>query len=134
MDNLTPEKRSLIMKAIKSSNTKPELVVRKMLHAAGYRYRLHPKSLPGRPDIVFPTRRKAILVNGCFWHVHKLCGTARIPDSPSWREKLARNVQRDKEVKTALRSLGWQTVVVWECEINKSDSRVLQKLKRFLDA
>jgi DNA mismatch endonuclease (patch repair protein) len=134
MDNLTPEKRSIIMRAIKSSNTKPELIVRKMLHSAGYRYRLHPKNLPGRPDIVFPVRRKAILIHGCFWHVHKLCGTARIPDSPMWREKLFRNIQRDKEVRTALRSLGWQTAVVWECEINKSSSKVLRKLKLFLDA
>lgn len=134
MDNLTPEKRSLIMKAIKSSNTKPELVVRKMLHAAGYRYRLHPKNLPGRPDIVFPARKKAILVHGCFWHVHKPCGTARIPDSPMWREKLFRNIQRDKEVKTALRSLGWRAAVVWECEINKSTPKVLQRLRLFLDA
>ena len=134
MDNLTSEKRSRVMRAIKSANTKPELAVRSMLHAAGYRYRLHPKNLPGRPDMVFPARKKAILVHGCFWHVHKPCGTARIPDSPMWREKLSRNIQRDKEVKAALRELGWQIAVVWECEINKNTSKVLQKLKLFLDA
>lgn len=134
MDNLTPEKRSRIMRAIKSSNTKPELVIRKMLHAAGYRYKLHPKTLPGRPDIVFPTRKKAILVHGCFWHVHKHCATGRIPDSPMWRDKLLRNIQRDKEVDAALQGLGWQTAVVWECEINKNSSNVLHELRIFLDA
>jgi DNA mismatch endonuclease (patch repair protein) len=133
MDNLTPEKRSRIMKGVKSSDTRPELIVRRLLHAAGYRYRLHSKELPGRPDIVFPSRHKAVLVHGCFWHVHKSCG-GRIPDSSFWREKLLRNIERDREVKSALKRLGWSTLVLWECDINRDSSKILRRLQAFLDS
>lgn len=106
-----------MMAGIKSRDTKPEIVVRKALFAAGFRFRLHLSGLPGRPDVVLPGRRIAIFVHGCFWHMHRGCRYAKLPSSRQdfWREKLGRNVARDGEHIAALLELGWRVFVVWEC-------------------
>ena len=111
--------RSRIMRAIKSSNTAPELLVRKLAHGMGYRFRLHRKDLPGKPDLAFPARRKAIFVHGCFWHCHDCEGEPRIPgrNRAYWKEKLARNRERDQAARAALHALGWKVRVFWECEL-----------------
>lgn len=118
MDKLTPEQRRRAMSAVRSANTTPELAVRSFLHRAGFRFRLHRKDLPGRPDIVLPKRRLAIFVHGCFWHQHPGCRRATVPASRQgyWLVKLARNVHRDGVNVTALEKLGWRVLVVWECE------------------
>jgi len=109
--------RSEIMSRIGSRNTKPEMVVRQGLHAAGFRYRLHARNLPGSPDIVLPKYRSLILVHGCFWHAHKGCRNFRLPKSNTdfWREKLVRNAERDARQLKELQDAGWRTLVVWEC-------------------
>ena len=133
-DKLTPERRSENMRRIRSKDTKPELVVRRMLHALGYRYRLHRKDLPGKPDLVFGRRRKAIFVHGCFWHQHDACREGRKPSSNSqyWGPKLDRNKQRDMEAYAKLRELGWSIEVVWECEIATLEN-LSDRLRRFLE-
>ena len=107
------------MRGIRGRDTKPELVVRRYLHRAGLRYRLHVKSLPGRPDIVLARHRAVVLVHGCFWHRHPGCRFAYVPKSREqfWREKLDGNAQRDTKVVDALHRLGWRVFVVWECEM-----------------
>lgn len=119
-DRLTSEERSRNMARIRSTNTGPEMRVRRAAHALGLRYRLHRRDLPGTPDIVFPSRRIAVFVHGCFWHRHEGCGKSTTPKSrvPFWTEKFARNVQRDTETQQALRTAGWMPVVIWECETN----------------
>lgn len=120
--------RSQIMSRIRSKNTSPELFVRSCFHKAGLRFRIHRKDLPGTPDIVFPSRRLAIFINGCFWHGHEGCKHARIPSSHRdyWEHKLKRNVERDANNCLALKNAGWEVLVVWECEIspNKVDNLV----------
>jgi DNA mismatch endonuclease (patch repair protein) len=128
----TPEAlRSRTMRAVKSKDTEPEWIVRKLLHAAGYRYRLHAKELPGKPDLVFPSRRKVVFVHGCFWHGHACARGARRPKTNSeyWKGKIARNRERDEAHLIALRQGGWKVRTIWECEINRG---VLPGLKRFL--
>jgi DNA mismatch endonuclease Vsr len=122
------------MRAIKGKNTKPELVVRRLLHAMGYRYRLHRRDLPGTPDIVFPTRRKAIQVHGCFWHQHKGCRHATVPTTrPNyWAPKLAMNVRRDRQTAAKMRALGWSLAVVWECRVKADPAGVARRLQAFL--
>src|SRR5689334_20100720 len=112
--------RQRIMRAVGSKNTGPELVVRGLLHRLGYRFRLHDERLPGRPDIVFPARRKVIFVHGCFWHQHSKCPKAGLPKSglKYWIPKLARNRERDHRAVAALEALGWSTFVIWQCQIN----------------
>lgn len=119
MDTRTPQQRRRIMQAVKSRDTKPEIIVRRCLHSMGYRYRLHRKDLPGRPDIVFGSRRKAIFVHGCFWHRHD-CAKGRLPKSRLnyWKPKLDENVIRDKTRLEELDELGWQTLVIWQCELD----------------
>ena len=132
-DRLTPEARSRNMRAIRGKNTKPELTIWRLLHAAGYRFRLHRKDLPGRPDIVFPSRRKAIFVHGCFWHQHPGCPYAYMPKTRAafWRDKLQRNTERDATAQAALAACGWRALIVWECEI--ADTKLLMiRLKAFL--
>ncbi|WP_071658978.1 very short patch repair endonuclease [Duganella sp. HH101] len=121
-DSISPERRSRNMAAIRSINTKPELMLRKALHAAGFRFRLHRKDLPGRPDIVLPRYNTVIFVNGCFWHQHPGCKFARNPQSHEafWKAKLDRNVERDKCNTAELDDLGWKVIVVWECELRDS--------------
>lgn len=110
--------RSAQMALVRGQDTKPEMRVRKALHAAGLRYRLHDKKLPGSPDLVFPSRRIALFVHGCFWHRHPGCAAARLPKSHQefWAAKLAGNVERDKRNHAALESAGWKVIVIWECE------------------
>lgn len=113
----SPE-RSALMARIGPKNTTPELATRKLLHRLGYRYRLHRKDLPGTPDICFSARRKAIFVHGCFWHRHEGCRRTTMPKvrTSFWEEKFRQNIERDYRKIAALRELGWNTLVVWECE------------------
>ena len=114
-----PEVRRAVMRANKGKNTKPETVVRRMLHAMGYRFRLHRRDLPGTPDIVFPRRRKVVQVHGCFWHQHEGCRRATLPATRTefWLPKLALNKRRDAETEARLCALGWDVATVWECEL-----------------
>jgi DNA mismatch endonuclease, patch repair protein len=121
MDKLNPTERSAQMRRIKGKDTKPEMVVRRMVHALGYRYRLHRRDLPGCPDLSFGPTRQAIFVHGCFWHQHgeNCCKLTRLPKTrvDFWRSKLEGNRERDNRCQEALFSLGWQILVVWECEL-----------------
>jgi DNA mismatch endonuclease, patch repair protein len=119
MDIVTPQIRSRMMASIRGSNTSPELVVRRLLHSLGFRFRLHRKDLPGRPDIILPKYRLAVFVHGCFWHQHAGCRYAYSPKSNKkfWRDKLDGNALRDQRVLAGLHSLGWRTLVVWECHL-----------------
>jgi len=123
--------RSANMRAIRSKGMRPELAVRSLVHKMGYRYRLHKKDLPGRPDLVFPSRRKVIFVHGCFWHAHKHCKAAHLPKSnlEYWGPKLERNRTRDRENIEGLNAGGWESMVVWECEVKTQD----ELEKRLLD-
>jgi DNA mismatch endonuclease (patch repair protein) len=118
MDRISKKRRSWNMSRIRGRDTKPELVVRSLLHRMGYRFRLHRKDLPGKPDIVLPKYRTVVFVHGCFWHRHSGCKYAYVPKSrvKFWQGKFERNIERDAEVRSALRALGWQVLVVWECE------------------
>ena len=139
-DKLTSSQRSHCMSRIRGKNTKPEILVRKGLHARGFRFRLHNKKLPGSPDIVFPKYGVAIMVNGCFWHGHKGCRYATRPKSnvEFWETKIARNKHRDEVTTAHLEALGWHVITVWECELRgklESNTR-LDKLAdeiRFID-
>lgn len=119
MDKHTPEQRHRNMAAVKGKNTKPEIAIRKLLHAQGYRFRLHRKDLPGTPDIVLPKYKIAIFINGCFWHQHENCKHAALPSTRRefWQAKLTANKQRDACNLAALRALGYTTLTIWECEI-----------------
>lgn len=111
------------MARIRSKDTRPELMVRKALFNVGYRYQLHRKDLPGKPDVVFSSRKKALFIHGCFWHAHEGCKVANMPKSRTeyWQAKFQRNVERDKLNMRALRRMGWSTLTVWECEINRPE-------------
>jgi DNA mismatch endonuclease (patch repair protein) len=135
MDKLTPERRSENMRRIKSKDMKPELLVRRTVHGLGYRYRLHRKDLPGKPDLVFGPRKKVIFVHGCFWHGHERegCLDARRPKSNTgyWNPKLTRNKERDAERIAALEATGWDVLVIWECE-TKDVKWLRSRLRTFL--
>jgi len=132
-DTLSKKQRSANMRAVKSRDTKPETLVRRMSHGMGYRFRLHRKDLPGSPDLVFPSRRKVIFVNGCFWHGHKCRRGSQTPKTNTafWKAKIAGNVRRDTEQLMRLNESGWRCLVVWECETKKQD-RLASRLRRFL--
>lgn len=134
VDNLTPAARSTLMAAVKHKNTKPEMIVRRALHALGYRYRLHRRDLPGSPDIVLPKYRALILVHGCFWHQHEGCNRNKMPSTHTeyWLPKLTRNKERDAENLSKLKDLGWRTLVLWECEILESHI-INRRLQDFLE-
>jgi DNA mismatch endonuclease (patch repair protein) len=134
VDNLTPKERSQQMALVRSKDTKPELVVRRLIHSLGYRYRLHRADLPGKPDLVFPSRGKVIFVHGCFWHGHK-CRLGRMPKSSLdyWLNKIAYNRNRDKRILRHLRKLGWESLVVWECRL-RSESSLVERIERFLES
>ena len=135
VDTLSKERRSENMRRIQSKGTKPEVAVRRLIHAMGYRFRLHSPRLPGKPDIVLSRLKSIIDVRGCFWHQHQHCIDAHIPKSRIhyWRPKLRRNVRRDARTLKQLRRLGWRVLVVWECEVDESKARRLAKrLKKFL--
>ena len=118
MDHVAPDQRSQIMSRIPSFNTSPELVVRKMLHRSGYRYRLHSSKLPGRPDIILPRLRVAIFVHGCFWHGHQNCQKGRLPKSRIgyWHAKIKTNQERDQRSIESLEQAHWQVAIVWQCQ------------------
>ena len=132
MDTRTPEQRRRIMQSVKSKNTGPELAVRRLLHGMGYRYRLHRKDLPGKPDIAFISRRKAIFVHGCFWHGHG-CPKGRLPKSrlDYWQPKVDKNRERDRTKEEQLRSLGWSTMTIWQCETADLDA-LAERLQDFV--
>lgn len=133
-DIVSPEVRSRMMSGIRAKNTRPELVLRRALHALGFRYRLHVRNLPGKPDLVFPKYRAIIQVHGCFWHRHG-CSKTTNPASNSefWQMKFARNVDRDREVERRLRELGWRVGIVWECEIaNEHKLLWINAIARFI--
>jgi DNA mismatch endonuclease, patch repair protein len=125
-DTLTTSQRSALMSRVRGMDTTPELILRSAIHRAGFRYGLHRKDLPGRPDLVFASRRKVIFVHGCFWHGHEGCNQGRIPQSNRkyWRQKLATNRERDSRTIKALRELGWQPHVVWGCELRTFERRL----------
>ncbi|BDQ38034.1 very short patch repair endonuclease [Pseudodesulfovibrio nedwellii] len=130
-DIFTPEKRSEVMSKIRGKNTRPELFVRSLLHRIGYRFRLHRKDLPGKPDLVLSKYRTVVFVHGCFWHQHDGCKSSGFPKSnqPFWKEKLLRNKARDKRNIAALESLGWNVIVVWECETKvKNKEKLVERL------
>ena len=124
MDRLTKEHRSWNMSRIKGRDTKPEIRVRSLLHQMGYRFRLHRKDLPGKPDIVLPKYDTVVFVHGCFWHRHPDCQYAYTPKSrvEFWNRKFARNVERHEEVEEQLTQLGWRVIVIWECETKDPES------------
>jgi len=133
-DTLSPTERSERMSRVRSKDTKPELLVRHLLSSMGYRYRLHLRSVPGHPDIVFSRRKKAIFVHGCFWHRHKNCPNCRLPKSKLdfWKPKLEGNRTRDMRKQRELKKAGWQFLVIWECQVR--DDSLATKLKSFLEA
>ena len=126
LDNISREERSHVMSLVKQKNTKPEIVVRSFLHRKRLRYRLYDKSLKGKPDLVFPKYKTIVFVHGCFWHGHvsPLCKLARIPKSKVdfWTAKVARNRERDISNMAILKSTGWRTLIIWECELSKQES------------
>jgi DNA mismatch endonuclease (patch repair protein) len=132
-DHVNREKRSLIMAAVHSKDTRPELAVRRIVHALGYRYRLHVASLPGKPDLVFPARRKIILVHGCFWHRHLRCRYATSPKTrvAFWQEKFCTNIARDRRTRQQLRKLGWSILTIWQCEL-KNPQKLEVRIDEFL--
>jgi len=134
-DIYTKTKRSEVMRAVRSRNTKPELFIRNLLRQFGLSLKAHPSSLPGRPDIVLPRKRKAIFVHGCFWHQHRNCKAAVRPTSNTsfWNPKLDRNVSRDRLAREKLAKLGWKSLIVWECGIKKPVS-LKAKIKKFVQS
>ena len=131
-----PDTRRRNLSAVRGKDTKPELIIRRLLHAAGYRYRLHAKYLPGKPDIVLPGRRAVVDVRGCFWHRHPdpTCKNAVSPTARAewWAAKLAGNVARDEANRAALEAAGWRVFVVWECEIHQSPNALISRLRESL--
>jgi DNA mismatch endonuclease (patch repair protein) len=133
-DNMTPEERSERMSRVRNKDSKAEMRVRRVVHGMGFRYRLHNKTLPGKPDIVLTRHKKVILIHGCFWHQHGVCRPLSVPEHNSdfWRKKFADNVERDRRNIRRLQDLGWQVLVVWECE-TKDSGALESKLRAFLD-
>ena len=134
VDLLSPSERSERMSRIRSSNTAPEVALRRAMHALGFRFRLHSKGLPGKPDIVLPRYKTVIFVHGCFWHRHRGCKVATTPKTNTefWVEKFDRNVVRDERTREQLEGLGWRVIVVWECEL-RSANQVAGAVRRVAD-
>lgn len=133
VDHVDRTKRSLIMASVRSRDTKPELAVRRMLYSLGYRYRLHSSTLPGKPDLVFPSRCKVVFVHGCFWHRHRKCQYATTPKTRVnyWEDKFDANVARDRRTVQSLKKMGWAVATVWQCEL-KDPQRLVRRLNDFL--
>lgn len=134
MDKLTPQARSLNMSKIRAKNTKPELMVRRILWKMGYRYRLHKALLPGKPDIFIPRIKTAVFIHGCFWHQHEGCKRSFMPKSnlDYWKNKLKNNVLRFDKVKEELTAAGFKVVVIWECE-TKNKEQLIDLIKKYLN-
>lgn len=135
VDVYSPNVRSRVMAAVRSKNTKPEMIVRRTVFGMGYRYRLHVKSIPGSPDLVFPGRRRVIFVHGCFWHRHS-CGKGRAAPQTNvsfWSEKFRRNKERDRKIQQSLRTRGWRYLVIWECQ-TRDVNGLKRRIERFLNA
>ncbi|MBI2751158.1 MAG: DNA mismatch endonuclease Vsr [Burkholderiales bacterium] len=134
MDTLSKSERSARMGLIKSRDTEPELILQRLVGMLGYRYRLHDKTLSGRPDLVFPSRHKVIFMHGCFWHGHNRCQLARLPKSRPefWLPKFKENKRRDRAIRCALTRQGWENLVLWECEL-RDPVRVMIKVLVFLE-
>ncbi|MDQ2805588.1 MAG: very short patch repair endonuclease [Chloroflexota bacterium] len=134
-EKLSPQQRSALMSRVKQRDTAPELVVRRLLHRMGYRFRLHRKDLPGKPDIVLPRHRKIILVHGCLWHGHEGCrrGARPVRNAEFWNAKIDRNIARDTKVQAELQALGWGVLTVWQCE-TRDLSTLEAQLRNFLKA
>jgi len=132
MDTVSTSVRSKIMRRVRSTNTEPEMKVRRITHSIGFRYRLHGKNLPGKPDLVFPSLQKVIFVHGCFWHGHN-CEAARLPASnvEYWRNKQSSNIARDRRILREIRRAGWKTLVIWECELHNAEG-TRNKIRAFL--
>lgn len=124
VDRISPARRSANMAKVRGKDTGPEMTVRRLAHALGLRFRLHRRDLPGRPDLVFPKHRLAVLVHGCFWHRHEGCSRATMPSSrvQFWQAKFDANVSRDARQLRELETLGWQTLVLWECELKDREA------------
>lgn len=135
MDVVDPATRSRLMAGIKGKNTKPELIVRRFLHAHGYRFRLHRRDLPGKPDILLPRLKACIFVHGCFWHRHANCKYAVLPKTriDFWTKKLESNVARDRKVMEQLTDKGWHVITVWECELRNPESALSALLEHLKD-
>ncbi|MGE3821552.1 MAG: very short patch repair endonuclease [Isosphaeraceae bacterium] len=133
MDSVSPERRSEIMARVTAKNTRPEVAVRRLLHGLGYRFRLHRKDLPGRPDVALPKWRTAVMIHGCFWHRHVGCPHTRTPKSrlDFWTAKFDENVRRDERAREALESLGWRVLVIWECEL-KDVATLTRRIDAFI--
>jgi DNA mismatch endonuclease (patch repair protein) len=134
VDVHTPEQRSFNMSRIRGADTKPELIVRSIVHQMGYRFRLHRKDLPGKPDLILPRRRKIIFVHGCFWHVHR-CRYGRVvpkTNAEFWQTKREGTVDRDRRNRRALRADGWEVMTVWECWTRDPEQRLVPRLAEFL--
>lgn len=132
-DNLSAEQRRECMRAVRGANTSPEMIVRRLIHSMGYRYALHVKRLPGKPDIVLVSRRKAVFIHGCFWHSHSCSHGSKSPatNQDYWSQKRLRNAARDREHLRSLRKEGWSVLVIWECETKRLE-KVKGRLIRFL--
>ncbi|WCE06209.1 very short patch repair endonuclease [Pseudoxanthomonas sp. JBR18] len=135
MDNVPPARRSEIMARVRSRDTKPEMIVRRLVYAMGYRYRLHAKDLPGKPDLVFRSRKKVVFIHGCFWHRHAKCALARLPKSRQgfWLPKLEANRQRDAKNESSLLDAGWDVLTIWECDLEDL-AQIRTRIRGFLDA
>ena len=133
MDRFTRSKRSEIMRSIGGKNTQPEILVRSLLHRMGFRFRIHKKELPGKPDVVLSRHKKVVFVNGCFWHGHKHCPRAKLPETRRafWSSKIEGNIRRDARNVANLRDLGYKSIVVWTCQI-KDVEALRAKLERFM--
>ena len=134
-DVFSKEKRSEIMSRIGPKNTKPELIIRRLVHSLGYRYRLHKKDLPGKPDLVFPKYRKVIFVHGCFWHGCEKCNRSKLPDTnyDFWNLKIRKTKDRDRRIYAELKKIGWDSLVLWQCEIKSlNTNRISAEIIDFL--
>ena len=134
LDPLSPAERSERMSRVRGKDTKPEIVVRRLVHSMGYRYRLHSRKLPGHPDLVFAARKKALFIHGCFWHRHPGCPNCRLPKTKLdfWAPKLEGNRERDIANQRQLKELGWAYLVIWECEL-KDQAELSSKIVKFLE-
>ncbi len=135
MDIISKTRRSILMSKVKGRDTKPEMLVRRLVHSLGYRYRLHNGKLPGKPDMVFNKRKKVIFIHGCFWHLHKKCKNVRLPKSKRdfWLPKLRGNRHRDQKTLKALTKMGWSVLVIWECEITHQ-RELKRRVVKFLES